>query len=167
MFSHTSDSQPNSFNPSRILIGIFFTALAFRLWGVTNPLLDFHGWRQTLTASFAYNFYVNGMNFFNPSPSMINSIFHFEFPLYTYFIALLYKVFGFHEIIGRIVAIGFSMGSIWFLYLLGKRYFDEVSALVACGTPFQRLLFPHLHARVSHALFFHCDGVYVCSLARH
>ncbi|MBT3921778.1 MAG: glycosyltransferase family 39 protein [Nitrospina sp.] len=133
MFSPTSDSQTKSFNPSKFLFGIFFIALAFRLWGVTNPLLDFHGWRQTLTATFAYNFYVDGMNFFNPRPSMINSIFHFEFPLYTYLVALLYKVFGFHEILGRIVAIGFSMGSIWFLYLLGKRYFDKKTALVACG----------------------------------
>ena len=133
MLSHPSESQTKPFNPAWILIGIFFTALALRLWGVTNPLLDFHSWRQTLTATMSYNFYADGMNFIVPRPSMINSIFHFEFPLYTYFIALLYKVFGFHEIIGRIVAIGFSMGSIWFLYLLGKRYFDEVSALVACG----------------------------------
>jgi 4-amino-4-deoxy-L-arabinose transferase-like glycosyltransferase len=64
---------------------------------------------------------------------MINSIYHFEFPLYTYLVALLYEFFGFHEIFGRIVAIAFSMGSLWFLYLLGKRYFDKTSAIVACG----------------------------------
>ncbi len=69
MFSNTSDSQASSFNPFRILWGIFFIALVFRLWGVTNPLLDFHGWRQTLTATIAYNFYVEGMNVFNPSPN--------------------------------------------------------------------------------------------------
>ena len=133
MLSHTSESETKLFNPTRILIGIFFTALALRLWGVTNPLLDFHSWRQTLTATMSYNFYADGMNFIVPRPSMINSIFHFEFPLYTYLIALLYKVFGFHEIYGRIVAIAFSMGSIWFIYLLGKRYFDETSAIVACA----------------------------------
>ena len=133
MFSNTSDSQASSFNPFRILWGIFFIALVFRLWGVTNPLLDFHGWRQTLTATIAYNFYADGMDLFNPRPNMINSIYHFEFPLYTYLVALLYKFFGFHEIFGRIVAIAFSMGSLWFLYLLGKRYFDKTSAIVACG----------------------------------
>ncbi len=118
---------------TKILLGIFFTALAFRLWGVTNPLLDFHSWRQTLTATMAYNFYAEGMNFLIPRPNMINSIHHFEFPLYTYLVALLYKVFGFHEIFGRLVSIFFGMASIWFLYLLGKRYFDETSAIVACG----------------------------------
>ena len=130
--SKTTDSQAKSIRSSKILLGIFFIALAIRLWGVTNPLLDFHAWRQTLTATIAYNFYADGMNFVTPRLNMIGSIFHFEFPLYTYLVALLYKIFGFDEILGRLVAIAFSMGSIWFLYLLGKRYFDENSALVAC-----------------------------------
>ena len=133
MFSNTSDSQANSFNLSRVLWGIFFIALVFRLWGVTNPLLDFHGWRQTLTATIAYNFYVDGMNVFNPSPNRLNQLGYHEFPLYTYIIAILYKILGFHEIMGRLVAIAFSMGSIWFLYLLAKRYFDETAAAIACG----------------------------------
>jgi 4-amino-4-deoxy-L-arabinose transferase-like glycosyltransferase len=133
MLSKTSAPQTKSFSPSKALLGIFFIALAFRLWGVTNPLLDFHAWRQTLTATLSYNFYAEGMNFLNPSPNRLNQLGAFEFPLYTYIVAILYKVFGFHEIIGRLVAIAFSMGSIWFLYLLGKRYFDETSAMLACG----------------------------------
>ena len=133
MDSNTPDSQATSFNPTRILWGVFFIALVFRLWGVTNPLLDFHGWRQTLTATIAYNFYVDGMNVFNPSPNRLNQLGAHEFPLYTYLIAILYKILGFHEIMGRLVAIAFSMGSLWFLYLLGKRYFDKTSAIVACG----------------------------------
>ena len=36
---------------AKVLLYIFLIALAFRLWGVTNPLLDFHSWRQTLTAT--------------------------------------------------------------------------------------------------------------------
>ena len=133
MDSNTPDSQATSFNPTRILWGVFFIALVIRLWGVTNPLLDFHGWRQTLTATIAYNFYVDGMNVFNPSPNRLNQLGAHEFPLYTYLIAILYKILGFHEIMGRLVAIAFSMGSLWFLYLLGKRYFDKTSAIVACG----------------------------------
>ena len=164
MFSNTSDSQANSFNLSRVLWGIFFIALAFRLWGATNPLLDFHGWRQTLTATMAYNFYADGMNLFNPRPNMINSIYHFEFPLYTYLVALLYKIFGFHEIFGRVVAIAFSMGSIWFLYLLGKRYFDATSAIVACGF-FAVLPFSVYYSRTfmpeSAMLFFSISMVYM------
>ena len=133
MLSHTSESNGKPLNPTRVLLGIFFVALIFRLWGVTNPLLDFHGWRQTLTATMSYNFYVGEMDILKPTPSIINSIYHFEFPLYTYLVALLYKVFGFHEALGRLVAIAFSMGSIYFIYLLGKRYFDETSAQIACA----------------------------------
>ncbi|MEO2044402.1 MAG: glycosyltransferase family 39 protein, partial [Nitrospinaceae bacterium] len=162
--SKTTDSQAKSIRPSKILLGIFFIALAIRLWGVTNPLLDFHAWRQTLTATIAYNFYADGMNFFTPSRNMIGSIFHFEFPLFTYLVALLYKIFGFDEILGRLVAIVFSMGSIWFLYLLGKRYFDETSAIVACGI-FSVLPFSVYYSRTfmpeSAMIFFSISMIYM------
>ena len=162
--SKTTDSQAKPIRPSKILLGIFFIALAIRLWGVTNPLLDFHAWRQTLTATIAYNFYADGMNFFTPSRNMIGSIFHFEFPLFTYLVALLYKVFGFDEILGRLVAIAFSMGSIWFLYLLGKRYFDETSAIVACGI-FAVLPFSVYYSRTfmpeSAMIFFSISMIYM------
>ena len=162
--SKTTDSQAKSIRSSKILLGIFFIALAIRLWGVTNPLLDFHAWRQTLTATIAYNFYADGMNFVTPRLNMINSIFHFEFPLFTYLVALLYKIFGFDEILGRLVAIAFSMGSIWFLYLLGKRYFDETSALVACGL-FAVLPFSVYYSRTfmpeSAMIFFSISMIYM------
>ena len=162
--SNTTDSQAKSIRPSIILLGIFFIALAIRLWGVTNPLLDFHAWRQTTTATIAYNFYADGMNFVIPRLNVIDPIFHFEFPLFTYLVALLYKIFGFNEILGRLVAIAFSMGSIWFLYLLGKRYFDETSALVACGL-FAVLPFSVYYSRTfmpeSAMIFFSISMVYM------
>ena len=70
--SKTTDFKSKSIRPSIVLLGIFFIALAIRLWGVTNPLLDFHAWRQTLTATIAYNFYVDGMNFVTPRLNMID-----------------------------------------------------------------------------------------------
>ena len=162
--SKTTDFKSKSIRPSIVLLGIFFIALAIRLWGVTNPLLDFHAWRQTLTATIAYNFYVDGMNFVTPRLNMIDSIFHFEFPLFTYLVALLYKIFGFNEILGRLVAIAFSMGSIWFLYLLGKRYFDETSSLVACAL-FAVLPFSVYYSRTfmpeSAMIFFSISMVYM------
>lgn len=116
---------------TKVLLYIFLIGLAFRLWGITNPLLDFHSWRQTLTASVAQNFFTDGMNLFSPSTNFINENFEFEFHLYTYIVALLYKVFGVHDWLGRLVAVAFLMGTMWVLYLLGKRYFDERVAAVA------------------------------------
>ncbi len=133
MFSNTSDSQASSFNPFRILWGIFFIALVFRLWGVTNPLLDFHSWRQALTATIAYNFYADGMDLFNPTTHRLNPVYAYEFPLYTYIVAILYKLFGFNDIFGRLVAIAFGMATLWVLYLTGKRFYDKTVALIACG----------------------------------
>ena len=164
MHSNNPETQIDSKHFMKYFWGIFLIALILRLWGVTNPLLDFHSWRQTLTADITYNFYADGMNLLKPNPSMINSIYHFEFPLYTYLIALLYKAFGFHEIFGRLVAILFSMGTLWFLYLLGKHYFDETAGLIACA--FYALLpFSVFYSRTfmpeSTMLFFSVSMIYM------
>ncbi len=123
---------PNS--PAKALLAVFLIALAFRLWGVTNPLLDFHSWRQTLTATIAMNFYSGDMNLLHPSTNWVREYYEFEFQIYPYLVALLYKVFGFHDLLGRLVSIAFSMGTVGMLYLLGKRYYDPTTGLIAAGT---------------------------------
>jgi len=118
---------------AKALLYIFLIALAFRLWGVTHPLLDFHSWRQTLTATIAKNFFTGGMNLLHPATNWAEEHYEFEFQIYPYLVALLYKVFGFHDLLGRLTAIAFSLGSMWMLYLLGKRYFDKTVAVIAAG----------------------------------
>ncbi|GJL80044.1 MAG: hypothetical protein NPINA01_30330 [Nitrospinaceae bacterium] len=115
----------------KILLSIFLVALAFRLWGVTNPLLDFHSWRQTLTATIAQNFYSGEMNIFKPISNLVEPYYAYEFHFYTFIVAILYKIFGFHDFLGRLVAIGFSLGAMGMLYLLTKRYFDATAATIA------------------------------------
>jgi 4-amino-4-deoxy-L-arabinose transferase-like glycosyltransferase len=124
--------KPNSH--AKILFTIFLIALAFRLWGVTNPLLDFHSWRQTLTATIAKNFYSGDMNLFHPATNWVREYYEFEFQIYPYLVALLYKIFGFHDMLGRLVAIAFSLGTVGMLYLLGRRYYDSATGLIAAGT---------------------------------
>jgi 4-amino-4-deoxy-L-arabinose transferase-like glycosyltransferase len=119
---------PNT--PAKALLAVFLIALAYRLWGVTNPLLDFHSWRQTLTATIAMNFYTGDMNIFNPVSNLVKPYYAYEFHFYTFIVALLYKVFGSHDIFGRLVAILFSLGSMWMLYLLIKMYFDQTAAII-------------------------------------
>jgi len=122
---------PNT--PAKALLAVFLIALAFRLWGVTNPLVDFHSWRQTLTATIAMNFYTGDMNLLQPSTNWVREYYEFEFQIYPYLVALLYKIFGFHDLLGRLVAIAFSMGTVGMLYLLGKRYYDTTTGLIAAG----------------------------------
>lgn len=120
-------------SPAKALFAVFLIALAFRLWGVTNPLLDFHSWRQTLTATIAMNFYAGDMNIFKPATNWAREYYEFEFQLYPYLVALLYKIFGFHDFLGRLVSIAFSMGTVGMLYLLGKRFYDATTGLIAAG----------------------------------
>lgn len=118
-----------------LFFSIFVIAVGYRLWGITNPLLDFHSWRQTGTASIARNFYEEGMNIFKPKLDTINegtkTLSGVEFQLYPYLVALFYFLFGVHEIIGRIVSILFGLGAMGYLYLLAKKYFEEKVALYA------------------------------------
>lgn len=118
-------------SPAKALLVIFLIALGFRLWGVTNPLLDFHSWRQTLTATIAMNFYTGDMNIFKPVSNLVDPYYVYEFHFYTYIVSILYKIFGFNDMFGRLVAIAFSLGSIWMLYLLVKKYFDQTAATIA------------------------------------
>ncbi len=113
------------------LILIFAAAFAFRLWGLFNPLLDFHSWRQTLTAMVARNFYRDGMNLLAPRLDDLQPHFEFEFQIFPFLVALLYQLFGVKEWLGRLAAVLFGMGTLAYLYALGKRYLDRTAALAA------------------------------------
>ncbi|MBI3012449.1 MAG: glycosyltransferase family 39 protein [Elusimicrobia bacterium] len=118
-------------NPKRDLAFIFFFSILTHLPGFFNPILDYHGWAQTLRASIARNFSEGDMNFFqphvdfrgdNPRPAST------QFPLYSYLIACLYRLFGENEIWGRIISILFAAFSSISLYHLVNRNFDRRSA---------------------------------------
>lgn len=112
-----------------LLYFIIIVAFLYRIRGLFNPLTDYHSWRQTDTASVAYNFYVGGMNILKPQLNVYPQIRELEFHIYPYIVALLYKIFGFHEYLGRIVSIFFGLGTIIFIYLIAKLFFDEKVAL--------------------------------------
>jgi hypothetical protein len=67
-----------------------------------------HNWRQCDGASLALNYYQEGMHFFKPQTHMLYSDDYTtgyaapsEFPILYYFVAILYKIFGYHEYIFR------------------------------------------------------------------
>ncbi|PZU99314.1 MAG: hypothetical protein DCE90_02010 [Pseudanabaena sp.] len=101
----------------------FLLSLAFclRIYNIQSPILGVHSWRQADTAAMARNFYENGYNFFYPQIDWGGNLEGYcqtEFPIYSFIIAILYKIFGFHESIGRLLSIGFSLIAIYFLYQL-------------------------------------------------
>ncbi|MCR4289120.1 MAG: glycosyltransferase family 39 protein [Candidatus Scalindua sp.] len=120
----------NTIYVTLIMISGFLT----RLINIKQPLLEVAGWRQCITASIARNFYYNDMNIFYPqvlyggnSEGYIGGT---EFNLYPFAVAILYKLFGFHEFLGRLVSIMAFSGSAYFLYKLAKKYTGSTSALI-------------------------------------
>ena len=92
-------------------------------------------WRQTDTAAIARNFYYNGMNIFYPqvlwSGNTEGYVGETEFHLYPFAVAVLYKLFGVHEYLGRLVSILAFCGGAFFLYKLAQKYIGATGALIA------------------------------------
>jgi hypothetical protein len=113
-----------------ILLAGFLT----RLINITQPILEVAGWRQCLTASVARNFYYNGMNIFYPQTLNSGNTEGFlgscEFNIYPFTVAILYKLFGVHESLGRLVSIIAFCGGAFFLYKLTKKYAGNTTGLI-------------------------------------
>ncbi|MFQ5713775.1 MAG: ArnT family glycosyltransferase [Candidatus Scalinduaceae bacterium] len=120
---------------SKYAIFIIISGFLARLINIGQPLFDVTMWRQTDTAAIARNFYYNGMNIFYPQVlwggATEGYVGETEFQLYTFVVALLYKIFGVHEYFGRLVSIFAFCGGAFFLYKLARRYIGAQGAIVA------------------------------------
>ncbi|NLO73845.1 MAG: phospholipid carrier-dependent glycosyltransferase [candidate division WS1 bacterium] len=111
---------------------ILLLALLVRLWGINAPYLDVHWIKQLQVAAIAKNFYLHGYHLLSPEvdwtadqPNYLDP----EFPLVAFLAALLYPVFGVHEWIGRLVAMGFGLGMLLVAYHLLRLHLGDRAAL--------------------------------------
>lgn len=83
-----------------------------------------HQWRQTDCLQIAHNYLTDSWNFFSPS---IHNLFSDnettgktigEFPLLYYFVAILWKIFGEHEFIFRIITLAYFFVGLYYFYKL-------------------------------------------------
>lgn len=117
------------------LAAILLLALALRLKGIHNPILDHPGWRQGDTASIAknfatlqYNVFYPQTNYDGPPPNYVE----LELQIVPIIAATLYKIVGIHEVIGRLVTVAFSLGTVALLALFGRWLFaSEIAGLFA------------------------------------
>jgi 4-amino-4-deoxy-L-arabinose transferase-like glycosyltransferase len=112
---------------SSILLISFLT----RLIGITNPVLGWHSWRQSDTASIARNFFENGFNILYPQINWGASGTGFvesEFQIYSFIVSILYSIFGVDDIVGRFVSLLCSVSTVFGLYLLVKKMLNEKTA---------------------------------------
>lgn len=114
-----------------VFLFIFYT----RIPHINNsPCEQGDFWRQSDTESIARNFIEDRFNIFYPQfnydgakPNYVQ----LEFQITTFIIALLYKAFGYHYYLARLVPIMFFIGSAIYVYLIAKRCYNIPAARFA------------------------------------
>jgi hypothetical protein len=113
------------------IAAIVLIGLALRLHGIHNPILDHPGWRQGDTAAIARNFARLQFNIMypqtmydGPPPNYVE----LELQIVPFLAAALYKVFGIHEIFGRLISLGFSLATVVTIGYFGRWLFAGSAA---------------------------------------
>lgn len=120
-----------------------------RCYRLSNPVADWHSWRQVDTSAVSRTFVQKGFDILHPKFEDISNIpsgkdnpqgYRFvEFPLFNIAQASLFLLFHRFplEVWGRIVTILASMSTVLFIYLLGKKHGGNIVA--ASGALFYAL----------------------------
>lgn len=118
-----------------ILGAVVLLAAVLRYKGIHSPILDHPGWRQGDTASIArnfallqYNILFPQTNYNGPPPNYVE----LELQIVPFLAASLYKIFGVHEIFGRLISIAFSLGTVAVTGLFARWLFtSSVAGVIA------------------------------------
>jgi hypothetical protein len=118
------------------LLVVLLVGLGLRLHGIHDPLLDHPGWRQGDTAAIARNFarlrfdimYPQTM-YNGPPPNYVE----LELQIVPFLAAALYKVFGIHELFGRLITLAFSLATTLVLAYFGRWLFGSAVAGIAAA----------------------------------
>jgi hypothetical protein len=124
-----------------LLIVVF--AVVLRLKGIHDPILDHPAWRQGDTASIARNFATLQYNIMAPQTNYDGrppNYVELELQIVPFLAATLYKIFGVHEIFGRLITIAFSAGTVAVLAYFGRWLFS--SAIAGLAAAFFYAIFP-------------------------
>ena len=120
--------------PGLALALIVLLGLALRVYHVHDPILDHPAWRQGDEAAIARNFLELNNNIFypqtdydGPPPNYVE----LELQLVPYAAAQLYRFFGVHEIIARLIVIALSLATIPLIYALGTEIYSRRAGMIA------------------------------------
>ncbi len=111
-----------------ILLVLILFNFCFHLPQINRPPYGFHQWRQAQTLAVARNFYEESMDVFAPrvdGRGNGDGVTGMEFPVLNYIIACSYRLFGFSDAAGRLVALVFGALAILGIYLLGSELFGS------------------------------------------
>lgn len=128
------------------LLIILLLGLGIRLYKITNPIADWHSWRQADTAAVTRNFVKYGVDIFQPryddfsdvsgkglfNPQGFRSV---EFPIFNLVHYLFYSLIGLFSIEtwGRLTAVITTLISAVLLHSLVRRHASETVALLTAA----------------------------------
>jgi len=112
-----------------VLMGV---GMHWNIWQL--DIMGIHAWRQTQTMTVVENFATEDMHILDPrinSRGSGDGIFRMEFPLMQWAFAWVYKLFGHHLVLIRVLSFGISLFSFIGFYRLLRQYRvpEAVSAL--------------------------------------
>ena len=119
-----------------IIITIVIMLLIFlmRMPGITNAPPEMGDmWRQPDTESISRNFVDHEFNILRPQfnyDGALPNYIQLEFQITTFIIAILYKIFGHHYYLARLVPILFFMISVYYLYRLIEKIYGKKAAWI-------------------------------------
>jgi len=114
-------------------VAVFFLAAVIWSIGISRPV-DLPNWHEFDYSSIARNFVHEGNNILLPRIDWRGDgpgYTEMEFPLIPWVMAQLYRVFGIHEIIGRLLSLAFALLSLWVFRRLALKVLSEPAALIA------------------------------------
>ena len=117
----------NSPHHTRQVLLIIIFGVAIRFIGIDQPLLEGAMTRQIQTAEITYNLFAHGFDIVRPQIHILPEprYFIFEFPVFNSLVACLYKIFGVHEYLGRLISISAFGGTAWFIWLIASHRLNK------------------------------------------
>ncbi len=118
-----------------VFLVLFLLGAGVRAINVWHPA-DRSSWRECDEAGIARNFYREGMNIFYPRVDWRGDTpgyAEMEFPLFPWLTAVLYKIFGYQEYLGRVVSFTFSLLTLGVFFLLARYLLPNVGAITAAA----------------------------------
>ncbi len=122
---------------------IIVACFGVRLYKISQPVADWHSWRQVDTASVTRIFMDRGLNLLNPQYYDVSSIQTgyyngeglrlVEFPVFNFFHYIFAKALPFVslEVSGRLTSIVASVITTYLLFLIGKKLVGSMAGLVS------------------------------------
>src|SRR5256885_15178138 len=109
---------------TNIALALSILAIAARFILIDQPFIDKWSWRQSDVAAIARNYLENGFHFSRPqidwagnAPGYVGT----EFPILPFVAALIYKITGVQEWVGRIQSVLFFAAALPFFFLIVRR----------------------------------------------